>query len=207
DNETVIAQGEGGQSWVKLFEADGTFIRIFKAFGAANAQGEVHLASGDLENADGIDEIIAGMGEGGSSWVKIFNYDGTIVRSFKAFEAADNPGGEVRLAVGNFDADADLEIAAATGYNGSNIVKLFDKDGTFIGKFSVFVLGGNPNGDVHIIAADIDNDGIDELICAHGEGGSSAVHVCKIDGTIIRSFKAFGSANGQGEVHLGKSNY
>ncbi len=207
DNEIAVAQGEGGKSWIKVFETNGTFITNFKAFGIANAQGEVHLAAGDLENADGIDEIVAGMGEGGSSQVKIFSYDGTLIRSFKAYGSGGNPGGEVHLTVGNFDADADLEIAAATGYNGSNIVKLFDKDGTFISKFDVFAGGGNTNGEVHIAAADIDNDGVDEVICAHGEGGSSAVHVCKIDGTIIRSFKAFGSANGQGEVHLGKSNY
>ncbi|NVM27175.1 MAG: hypothetical protein HWN70_14845, partial [Desulfobacterales bacterium] len=163
DNETVIAQGEGGQSWVKTFESDGTLITSFKAFGAANAQGEVHLATGDLENADGIDEIVAGMGEGGSSRVKIFNYDGTVIRSFKAFEAADNPGGEVRLAVGNFDADADLEIAATTGYNGGNKVRLFEKDGTLIKQFLAFGFGGNTNGDVQITASDIDNDDIDEL--------------------------------------------
>ena len=207
DNEIAIAQGEGGQSWVKTFETDGTPITAFKAFGAANAQGEVHLAAADLENADGIDEIIAGMGEGGSSRVKIFNYDGTIVRSFQAFETADNPGGEVRLAVVNFDADADLEIAASTGYNGGNKVRLFEKDGTLIKQFLAFGFGGNTNGDVQITASDIDNDGVDEIICAHGEGGSSVVKVFKADGTFIRSFKAFGGVNAQGEVHLGRSNY
>ena len=207
DKEIAIAQGEGGQSWVKVFEVNGTSIRSIKAFGAANAQGEVHLAAGDLENADGIDEIIVGMGEGGSSWVKIFNYDGTVVRSFQAFDTADNPGGELHLAVGNFDADADLEIAAATGYNGGNKVRLFDKDGTLIKQFLAFGFGGNTNGDVQIAAADIMNDGIDELICAHGEGGSSVVKVFKADGTSILSFKAFGVVNTQGEVHLGKSNY
>ena len=207
DNEIAVAQGEGGQSWVKTFEADGTFIISFKAFGAANAQGEVHLAAGDLENADGIDEIIAGMGESGSSRVKIFNYDGSIIRSFPAFDGTDNPGGEVRLAVGNFDADADLEIAAATGYNGGNKVRLFEKDGTLIRGFIAFGFGGNPNGDVQIAAADIDNDGIGEIICAHGEGGGSWVKVFGADGTFIRTFKAFGGVNAQGEVHLGRSNY
>ncbi|MDH5405644.1 MAG: hypothetical protein OEZ30_08070 [Candidatus Aminicenantes bacterium] len=205
--EIVVAQGEGGSSWVKLFEADGTFIRSIKAFGAANAQGEVHVAAGDLENDDGIDEIVAGMGEGGSSRVKIFNYDGTLIRSFQAFDAADNLCGEVRLAVGNFDADAAIEIAASTGYNGSNLVKLFEKDGSHIGGFYPFGMGGNTNGDVQIAAADIDNDGIDELICGHGEGGSSVVKVFKADGTLIRSFKAFGTVNAQGEVHIGKSDY
>ncbi|MDH5715936.1 MAG: hypothetical protein OEZ30_10255, partial [Candidatus Aminicenantes bacterium] len=206
DNETIIAQGEGGQSWVKVFEVDGTFLRAFKAFGAGNAQGEVHVASGDL-NKDGIDEIIVGMGEGGSSWVKVFNLWGSLVRSFRAFDSTDNPGGEVRLVVGNFDADPAVEIAASTGYNGGNKVRLFDKDGTLIKQFLAFGFGGNANGDVQITAADIDNDGIDEIICGHGEGGSSMVKVFKADGTVVRSFKAFGGVNAQGEVHLGKSNY
>ena len=206
DNEIAVAQGEGGQSWVKIFETDGTFITSFKAFGAANAQGEVHLAAGDL-NKDGIDEIIAGMGEGGSSVVKIFSYDGTIIRSFRAFDAIVNPGGEVHLAVGNFDADPAVEIAVATGYNGGNKVRLFEKDGSLIKQFLAFGFGGNTNGDVQIAAADIDNDGVAELICGHGEGGSSVVKVFKADGTVIRSFKAFGGVNAQGEVHLGKSNY
>ena len=206
DNEIAIAMGEGGQSWVKVFEIDSTFITSLKAFGAANAQGEVHVAAGDF-NDDGIDEIIVAMGEGGSSRVKIFNYDGTFIRSFQAFDDIDNPGGEVRLAVGNFDADADLEIAAATGYNGGNKVRLFEMDGSLINEFTAFEFGDNTNGDVQIAAADIDNDGVDELICGHGEGGDSWVKVFKPDGTVIFSFKAFGGVNAQGEVHLGKSNY
>ena len=207
DNEIAIAQGEGGQSWIKVFETDGTLITSIKAFGSANTQGEVHLAAGDLNN-DGIDEIVASMGEGGVSTVKIFeSIWGVLIRSFRAFDATDNPGGEVHLAVGNFDADADLEIAASTGYNGGNKVRLFDKDGTLIKQFLAFGFGGNPNGDVQIAGADIDNDGIDELICGHGEGGSSWIKVFKADGTFIRSFKAFGGVNAQGEVHLGKSNY
>ncbi|NVM27144.1 MAG: hypothetical protein HWN70_14685 [Desulfobacterales bacterium] len=205
DNEIAAAQGEGGKSWIKVFETDGTFLTSFKAFGAANAQGEVHLASGDLDN-NGVDEIIAAMGEGGSSWVKIFSHEGTIIRLFKAFGAA-NGGGEFHLTIGNFDADPDVEIAAASGYDGSNLVKLFDKDGSFIGKFKAFGAAVNPNGEVQIATADIDNDGIDEILCAHGEGGNSVVRVFKADGTFIRSFKAFGGVNAQGEVHLGRSNY
>ncbi|MDH5715320.1 MAG: hypothetical protein OEZ30_07140 [Candidatus Aminicenantes bacterium] len=207
DMEIAVSQGEGGQSWIKVFEADGTYVRAFKAFGAANGQGEVHLAAADLENADGIDEIIAGMGEGGSSWVKIFTYDGTIIRSFRAFDATENPGGEVHLAVGNFDGDADIEIAAATGYNGGNKVKMFDKDGTLIKGFFPFGAGSNPNREVQIAAADIDNDGMWELICGHGEGGDSWVKLFKADATFIRTFKAFGGVNVEGEVHLGKTNY
>ncbi len=205
--EIAVAQGEGGKSWVKVFDNTGLFITAFKAFGAANAQGEVHLAAGDLEKADGIDEIIAGMGEGGSSQIKIFDNQGTFIRSFQAFSSAENPGGEVHLAVGDFDADAVLEIAAATGFNGANWVRLFEKDGTLISGFIAFGFGGNINGDVQITASDIDNDHICEIICAHGEGGSSQVKVFKPDGSMMLSFKAFGAVNALGQVHLGKSNY
>jgi len=204
--EIAVAHGEGGQSMVKIFRADGTFMRKFIAFGAPNAQGEVHLAAADLENDDGIDEIIAGMGEGGSSAVKIFSHLGTLIRKFRAFGPVGNPGGEVHVAVGNFDADADWEIAVATGYNGGNLVKLFEKDGTFIRWFRPFGFGGNSNGEVQITATDIDSDGIWEIICAHGEGGSSLVKVFKTDGTLVRKFRAFGPSNSQGEVHLGTTN-
>ncbi len=206
DTEIAAAHGEGGRSWVKLFEADSSFIRVFRAFGAANTQGEVHLAAADLDK-NGVHEIIAGMGEGGSSWVKIFNRFGSLIRSFKAYGSINNPGGEVHVAVGNFDADPSVEIAVATGYDGSNLVKLFEKDGSFIRKFKAFGASVNPNGEVHIASGDIDNDGIDELICAHGEGGNSVVRVFKVDGTVLRSFKAFGGVNAQGQVNLGKSNY
>ena len=201
--EIAVGQGDGGKSWVKTFETNGTPITSFKTFGVANSQGEVHLAAGDLENADGIDEIIVGMGNDGKSTVKIFNCDGTtVIRSFKAFEDVDNPGGEVHLAVGNFDADADLEIAASTGYNGGNKVRLFEKDGTLIKQFLAFGFGSNTNGDVEIAATDIDDDDIDEIICAQGEGGNSWVKLFKANGTFICDFKAFGGVNAQGEVRL-----
>ena len=206
DKEIAAAHGEGGQSIVKLFKADGTLIRRFRAFGPPNVQGEVHLVAVDLENNDGIDEIIAGMGEGGSSWVKIFSHQGTFIRKFKAFGPL-NTQGEVHLAVGDVDGDGLNEIAAGQGYGGDSWVKLFEMDGTFIRTFKAFGTGDNPNGEVHITAADMDNDGIYEIICAHGEGGSSQVKVFKADGTFIRTFKAFGAANTQGEVHLAKSNY
>ena len=208
DKEIAVGQGEGGLSWIKVFEVDGTFIRAFKAFGATNVQGEVHLAVDDIDG-DGYDDIAAGHGEGGISFVKEFSHEGTLIRyrHFKAFDTTDNPGGEVHLAMGKFHAYFDKGIAAATGYNGGNKVRLLWISGQVLREFTAFGFGANPNGDVQITAADIDNDGMWELICGHGEGGSSWVKLFQEDGTFMRTFKAFGGVNAQGEVHLGKSNY
>ncbi|MDH5715316.1 MAG: FG-GAP-like repeat-containing protein [Candidatus Aminicenantes bacterium] len=200
----ITAHGVGGSGWIRSFSLLGRTWSKFQAF--ETETGEVQLAVGDIDG-DGHDEIAAGHGEGGSSLVKLFEVDGSLIHSFYAFDSGANPGGEVHLAVGNFDGDPDLELAVATGYNGGNKVRLFETDGTFISQFAAFGIGGNANGEVHIAAADIDSDGIDEIICGHGEGGSSWVKLFEVDGSLIRSFRAFGALNANGEVQLAIGNF
>ena len=204
DVEIAVGQGPGGKSFIKIFESDGTFLRSFKAFGTQNPSGEVHLADGDLDG-DGYHEIIVGHGEGGSSWVKVFTYDGGFIRTFKAFSDDWNPNGEVHLTTGNFDSDADVEIAVATGDMADSKVRIFDKDGTFKLEFEAFYSYENPSGAVYICAGDVDDDGIDELFAGTGgEGGKSLVRIFDHLGKRLRNFTAFAFSYG---VHLAKVNF
>jgi len=189
DIEIAVGHGPGGMSFIKIFESDGTFVRSFKAFGAANPSGEVHLAAGDLDK-DGYDEILAGHGEGGGSWVKVFDYNGGFVRSFKAFSDDWNPNGEVHLATGNFDSDAEVEIAVATGDGGSAKVRIFEKDGTFKLEFIAFYWD-NPTGAAYICAGDVDDDGIDEIFAGKGENGWAALRIFDNLGNYLRGFGPF----------------
>jgi len=115
----ITAHGLGGKNQIHSFSLLGRNWGGFKAFGAVNSQGEVHLAIGNLDG-DGHDEIAAGQGEGGQSWVKLFEVDGSLISDFKAFGAV-NSGGEVHLGIGSFDAALnDKEIAIAQGEGGKS---------------------------------------------------------------------------------------
>ncbi|MDH5715557.1 MAG: hypothetical protein OEZ30_08335, partial [Candidatus Aminicenantes bacterium] len=203
DLEIAAATGRNGNNWVKVLEMDGTVKASFKAYGAANTEGEVYLAAADFDG-DGEDEIITGTGIAGNSLVKIFDKDGTFQSSFYAF-GSENTQGSIHLAAGNFDSStADKEITVATGQGGTSTVKIFEQDGTLINSFLAFGSGGNPNGSVHISAVKIGafDDVEDEILCSQGYGGSSWVKLFDNAGTLIRSFKAYGATNANGEVYV-----
>ncbi|MDH5406431.1 MAG: hypothetical protein OEX80_07825 [Candidatus Aminicenantes bacterium] len=203
DLEIAVATGRNGNSQVKVFEDYGLLRASFKAYGAANAEGEVYLAAADF-NGDGEDEIITGTGIGGNSLVKIFSNTGTFQSSFYAF-GSENTQGSIHLAAGNFDSMlADKEIAVATGQGGTNLVKIFEQNGTLITSFLAFGSGGNPNGSVHLGAVETAafTGLVDEILCGQGYGGSSWVKLFNNAGTLIRSFKAFGATNANGEVYV-----
>ncbi|MEA2065127.1 MAG: hypothetical protein U9O66_02420, partial [Patescibacteria group bacterium] len=50
-----------------------------------NFRGGVNVATGDIDG-DGIDEIIAGAGNGGGSYIKIFNHRGSLITELLAFK-------------------------------------------------------------------------------------------------------------------------
>ena len=136
--------------------------------------------------------------------MKIFSNTGTFQGSFNAF-GSENTQGSIHLAAGNFDSStADKEITVATGQGGTSTVKIFEQDGTLINSFLAFGSGGNPNGSVHISAVKIGafDDVEDEILCSQGYGGSSWVKLFDNAGTLIRSFKAYGATNANGEVYV-----
>ncbi|MDH5406387.1 MAG: hypothetical protein OEX80_07595, partial [Candidatus Aminicenantes bacterium] len=204
DMEIAVATGIDGISHVKVFKTNGTMLTSFKAYGAANTQGEVYLAAADFDG-DGEDEIITGTGIGGNSLVKIFDRTGTFLSSFYAF-GSENTQGSIHLAAGNFDdIIADKEIAVATGQGGTNTVKIFEQDGTLIRSFKAFGSADNPNGSVHLGAVKVGtfNDMIDEILCGHGYGGKSWVQLFEYTGKKVWSyFRAFGDTNPNGEVYV-----
>src|SRR5262245_18077019 len=77
--------------------------------------------------------------------------------------------GGVRVALGDFDGDGNVELVTAAGPGGGPHVTVFElhSDGT-IGAIidSFFAYGSGFTGGVFVAAGDIDGDGIDELVTA-----------------------------------------
>jgi len=201
--EVVCGQGFGGDSRIKVFDLDGSVIFNRKVFGSANANGEVHVATGEV-GGGGTDEIICGQGYGGESRVKVFDINWNVIFNKKVF-GPPNVNGEVHVAAGDVDGDDVDEIICGQGYGGDSRVKVFELNGTVI--FNQTVFGPpNANGEVHVGTGDVDGDGVDEIICGQGYGGDSRVKVFELSGSQIffnQVFTATGNPNG--EVHVAGS--
>lgn len=199
--EVVCGTGLNGQSLIRVLEPNGVLINTFSAFLNDNPGGEVHVTCGDIDN-DGLDEIIAGQGFGGTSRIAAYEVNGTQLWNYRYFFGDDNPGGEMHVGTGDFDGDNQGdEIIIGSGYNGKNRVLVIDGDGTFIGSGTPFG-PSNTNGEIHVGGANYNQFGPDEIFVSTGIGGTNEVAVFQLTGELLVAGAVFGSENTGGEVVL-----
>ena len=148
----------------------------FKGF-----KGEIHTTSADLDN-DGQQEILAAAGSGGGPVISILDSKtGATRASFFAFSPAFTGG--VFIAAKDINNDGIIDIIAGAGAGGGPHVKIFD--GASLNPFvSFFAFSVAFTGGVSVASADINNDGIFDIVTGAGPGGGPHV-------------KVFNGANGQ----------
>lgn len=184
----VTAPGPGGGPDIRIFEAaTGRLVRSFFAY-APTFTGGVYVAVGDV-NGDGVDDIITGADAGGGPHVEVFSgRDGTLLRSFMAYDI--NFRGGVRVAAGDVDGDGKADIITAPGPGGGPHVKVFSgADGSLIRSF--FAYDANFTGGVYVAAGDVDGDGKADIITGAGAGGGPHVKVFSAGTVQIQSFFAY----------------
>ncbi|MBI2477074.1 S8 family serine peptidase [Candidatus Uhrbacteria bacterium] len=91
--------------------------------------------------------------------------------------------GGVHVAIGQVDNDAGFEIITAPGAGGGPHVKVFDEHGVLESEF--FAYEKDFRGGVSVTAADVDGDGIDEILTAPGSGRDPVVRFHKPSGALI----------------------
>jgi len=190
-DEIIVAAASGGDSEIKIFNGQGGFLGSFYAYDN-KFKGGLNIATGDLDG-DGEAEIITGLATGKIPEVRIFKAIGVLQGQFLAYPKAFRGG--VAVAVANVKGGSRTNRAAiitAAGPGGGPHVKLFDAHGQLVGHW--FAFNGNFRGGVNLAVADVDRDGLDEIVAAAGPGGAPHVRVFAANGRIIGSFYSYGES-------------
>lgn len=167
--EIITGAGPGGGPHVRIFEADGTLIGQFFAFGETTRHG-VYVSAGDID-ADGYDDIAVGADAGGRGWVKIFNLAGENLVSLQPFGYLASG---VRPGLADINGNRQAEImAVATA--GLPQVKILQVDLQELHSFTAYEPGFREG--IYVSATDLLGNGISEIITGTEAGGGAHVRV------------------------------
>ena len=181
--EIITGAGLGGSPHVKILNAiTGSEIASFFAYDTSFLGG-VSVAAADVDG-NGLAEIITGAGYGGGPHVKVFSpTDYHVVKEFMAYDPSFRNG--VFVAAGDYLSDGKREIITGAGFGGGPHVKIWDYETLNIdGQFMAYGAVTNSEGQVidqlfstgvRVALADVNGDGINDIITAPGLGGGPHV--------------------------------
>ncbi len=130
-----------------------------------------------------------GAGAGGGPQVNVYFNDGTLVRSFNAYDPAFRGG--VRVATADLNGDGIKDVITAAGPGGGPHVRIFDgATGAVVREWMAY----DPafRGGVFVAAGDVTGDGVPDIVTGAGAGGGP--HVKVFDGrtgAVVREFMAY----------------
>jgi hypothetical protein len=156
--------------------------------------GGVNVAAGDV-NGDGIVDVVTGAGPGGGPHVRVWNFAGgqftTLgVHGFFAYDPAF-PGG-VNVAAGDVDGDGIAEIVTGAGPSGGPHVRVWNLVGdAFVERVGFFAYDPAFPGGVHVGMADVDGDGVAEILTGAGPGGGPHVRIWRVTGHAVAEVFGF----------------
>jgi hypothetical protein len=147
--DIITGAGPGGGPHVKVFSGlDNSLRQSFMAYTTA-FRGGVYVGAGDV-NGDGRADVITGAGAGGGSHVEVFSGpDGSLLRSFLAYDSTFVVGVRVG-ATGDINGDGRAEVVAGAGPGGGPHVKVFNDGNGLAVVDSFFALDATFRGGVFV---------------------------------------------------------
>ncbi|RLS24872.1 MAG: hypothetical protein DWH70_06380, partial [Planctomycetota bacterium] len=191
--DIITGAGQGGGPHVQVFSGHNySNIASFFAYNPAFTGG-ISVASGDV-NGDGYSDVVVGAGPGGGPHVLAVSgfqlSQGTqvVLASFFAFDPGINRG--VFVGAGDYNGDIVGDIVVAAGPGGGPHVKVFNGSGTsLIDTFFAYDI--NFAGGLSVAMADIDNDGLAEIVTAPYTNGGPEVKVFRYQKGQLYNFYAY----------------
>jgi hypothetical protein len=148
-------------------------------------------------NGDGVADIITGAGPGGGPLVRVFSLVGglTELASFYAYDPGFTKG--IFVAGGDVNGDGKAEIVTGT-YQEGGPVRVFDVGPLGVSELtSFFAYFSKFQGPVRVAVADVNGDGIGDIITGAGPGGGPHVQAFSLAGgglSALASFYAYDPA-------------
>ena len=179
--DIITGAGPSGGPHVEVFDAtNGSVVASFFAYNPT-FRGGVTVAGG-LVNADNKAEVITGAGAGGGPHVKVI--DGTMLNQLQANAVISNSAlifsfyaypstfsGGVFVAAGdvNGDLSADIITGAGAGIEGPHVKVFSGLDASLLAE--AMALDASFEGGIRVAAADVDANGLADVIVGAGAGG------------------------------------
>jgi len=116
--------------------------------------------------------IVVGQRQGGSQ-VRLFDNQGRLVKSFRAFESKFVGG--ISVAMGDLGGDEVDEIIIGSGPGRKPEVEIFRRNGTLINKFMAYSAGMTKG--LMVATGDVNGDGKDEIITSPMAGAGPEVRI------------------------------
>jgi hypothetical protein len=177
----VTAPDAGHSPEVKVFNAQSGVLKFDITAFDPSFQGGVRVAVGDV-NGDGIPDIIAAEGpsDGSNGDSLVHVYDGItgkpLAGPLGSFDPFPGFHGGLYVASADLNGDGFADVVVAEDAGGQPRVRVYSgQDGSLRDDFLAFDPGFS--GGVRVAAADVNGDGIPDIVAAAGPGGRPDVEV------------------------------
>jgi len=178
----LVITSVNGNKEMKLTAANGDLVGRLNTIKSKN----VSFTVGDINN-DGAEELITGAAPGTEPQVRVFNYQGRLMKQFLAFDKKFSGG--VNVVAGDFNGDNRTEIAVAAASLGNGQVKIFDSSGKLWRQFNVDSKAWR--GGLNLAVGDINSDGQAEIIVGYGANSTPQVKIFTATGKLLKTFLAY----------------
>ena len=171
DNEILTSPASSGGPHIRMFNKNGELENEFFAYPKTMTSG-VNLASIDIDS-DGEYEIVTSPVKNYESNIKIFGKKGNVRVSFLAYEKSFKGG--VNIATCNLFNNGQSSIVTIPASAGGSSIKIFNTKGKLQKEF--FAYNKNIKGNFSISCADVNSDGLDEIMVLNNSNISNNLYL------------------------------